>query len=406
MEHVYLREAVTLRPDRAAPQPAAGSEGTGAPPLRPEAERITPYQPGRSLEEVRRELGLSQVVKLASNENPLGPSPRALEVLARPGFLEGLHRYPDGSFRLLREALGRRHGVDPEQVVVGNGSDELLKLLGEAYLQPGDEVVMGSPSFSEYSYVARLLGAREVPVPVSGGQVRAEDVLAAVTPRTRLLFLATPNNPTGTALEPAELERLEERLPGGVVVALDEAYREYVRPERLFDSLGPVRRGRPWISLRTFSKIYGLAGLRVGYGLAAAPVAQAIMRVKEPFNVNQAAQAAALAALEDEEHVRRSRELVWNQRAWLVRELERRGLRCDPSDANFVLVRLGRADGPVAENLLHQGVIVRPGVPLGVPGAIRVTVGLPRENLLFLEALDRALAVEPVPAERSGGGTS
>lgn len=387
MEHVYLRDAVALRPDL-----VAETQGPTEPPLRPEVHRIKPYQPGRSLEEVRRELGLEQVVKLASNENPLGPSPRALEALSRPGFLEGLHRYPDASFRSLREALGRRYGLDPDQVVVGNGSDELLKLLGEAYLRPGDEVVMGAPSFSEYAYVARLLGAKEVAVPVRDGQVTAEDVLAAVTPRSRILFLTTPNNPTGTILAAEELHRLAEELPPWVVVAVDEAYREYVRPERLYDPLVPIRQGKPWITLRTFSKIYGLAGLRVGYGLAARPVAQAIMRVKEPFNVNQAAQVAALAALDDEEHVRRSRELVWGERARLVQAMEQRGLRCDPSEANFVLVRLGRPDGPVCDALLRQGVIVRPGTPLGVPGAIRVTVGLPRENDLFVETLDRALA--------------
>src|SRR5690554_2492539 len=398
MEHVYLRDAVALRPDL-----VAETQGPTEPPLRPEVHRIKPYQPGRSLEEVRRELGLEQVVKLASNENPLGPSPRALEALSRPGFLEGLHRYPDASFRALREALAQRHGLAPDQVVVGNGSDELLKLLGEAYLRPGDEVVLGSPSFSEYSYVARLMGAQEVLVPLEGGQVTAEAVLDAITPRTRLLFLCTPNNPTGTALDPEEFRQLVDEVPSHVVVALDEAYREYVRPERRIDSLLPIRQGKPWISLRTFSKIYGLAGLRVGYGLASAPVAAAIMRVKEPFNVNQAAQVAALAALEDEEHLRRSQELVWHERRRLEKALAARGLRCEPSEANFLLIWLGQPDGPVTEGLLHQGVIVRGGSQLGAPGAIRVTVGLPRENTLFLEALDRVLHREAVGARVSGG---
>lgn len=401
IQHVYLGEAVSLRPDRAG---ATSQASLATPRIRPEVERIKPYTPGRSLEEVRRELGLQHVVKLASNENPLGPSPKALAALGQPGFLEGLHRYPDASFRELREALARKYGLAPEQVVVGNGSDELLKLLGEAYLQPGDEVVMGSPSFSEYSYVARLLGAREVGVPLENGQVRAAAVLEAITPRTRLLFLTTPNNPTGTALDPVEFQQLVEHVPPHVVVAVDEAYREYVHPDRLIDSLAPIRQGKPWIALRTFSKIYGLAGLRVGYGLASPAVAGAVMRVKEPFNVSQAAQVAALAALDDEEHLRRSRELVWHERARLVRSLEARGLRCDPSEANFVLVRLGQPDGPVTQALLHQGVIVRGGTQLGVPGAIRVTIGLPRENTLFLEALDRTLADRrPVAARPSGG---
>ena len=400
IQHVYLGEAVSLRPDRAGVEPESTPAG---PQLRPEAERIRPYVPGRSLEEVRRELRLEHVVKLASNENPLGPSPKALEALSRPGFLENLHRYPDASFRALREALAQRHGLAPDQVVVGNGSDELLKLLGEAYLRPGDEVVLGSPSFSEYSYVARLMGAQEVLVPLEGGQVTAEAVLDAIPPRTRLLFLCTPNNPTGTALDPEEFRRLVDEVPSHVVVALDEAYREYVRPERRIDSLLPIRQGKPWISLRTFSKIYGLAGLRVGYGLASAPVAAAIMRVKEPFNVNQAAQVAALAALEDEEHLRRSQELVWHERRRLEKALAARGLRCEPSEANFLLIWLGQPDGPVTEGLLHQGVIVRGGSQLGAPGAIRVTVGLPRENTLFLEALDRVLHREAVGARVSGG---
>lgn len=400
IQHVYLGDAVSLRPDRAG---SSTRSTNGTPALRPEVERIEPYVPGRSLEEVRRELGLRHVVKLASNENPLGPSPKALAALSGPGFLETLNRYPDASCRALREALARRHGLVPEQVVVGNGSDELLKLLGEAYLRPGDEVVMGSPSFSEYSYVARLLGAREVRVPLQGGQVTAADVLKAVTPRTRLVFLTTPNNPTGTALDPGEFQELVDRMPPHVVVAVDEAYREYVHPDRLIDSLGPVRQGKPWISLRTFSKIYGLAGLRVGYGLASPEVAGAIMRVKEPFNVSQAAQVAALAALDDEEHLRRSRELVWHERARLTRALAERGLRCEPSDANFILVWLGQPDGPVTEGLLREGVIVRGGTQLGVPGAIRVTIGLPRENTLFLEALDRVLGRLPVTARPSGG---
>ncbi|MGQ9780146.1 MAG: histidinol-phosphate transaminase [Bacillota bacterium] len=376
---------------------------------RPNIFRIPPYVPGKPIEEVERELGLTGVVKLASNENPLGPSPKALAALKDE--LPKVSFYPDAGAVLLREALALRLGVTPEEIIVGNGSDEVIRLAAEALLGPGDEAVICAPTFGEYLYAVRLLGAEPVIVRHDRGQNLAA-MLAAVTPRTKIVFLCNPNNPTGTMVKKEEFEEFLAGLPPGVLIVYDAAYREYVDAPDYPEPLEYLRAGAPILALRTFSKIYGLAGLRVGYGIGPRGLISLLYRVKEPFNVNLLAQKAALAALNDEDHLRRSREMNAAGREQLYRGLAALGLRWLPSQANFVLVDLGREARPVYEGLLRQGVIVRPADVFGLPHCLRVTVGTPTQNERFLRALASVLGVsgregtEAIDREKKSGEVS
>ena len=346
---------------------------------------LKPYQPGKPIEEVERELGIAGAVKLASNENPLGPSLKAVE--AARGALAEVHRYPDGSAYYLRHALAERVGVAPDQVVVGNGSNDLLVLLAQALLTPDDEAVVGDPAFVVYRLAVQAVGARVVAVPLRDFTHDLPAMARAVTERTKLLFIANPNNPTGTMVGAGEFEALLGELPDHVVVAMDEAYVEYIEREDFPDCLAAVRAGRRVVVCRTFSKIYGLAGLRVGYAVAPEPLAAAINQVRPPFNVSRIAQAAALAALDDEAHVQASREANRAGLAQLTAGLEALGVGYVPSVANFLLVEVG--DGRAASDaLLHQGVIVRPMGGYGLEAYVRVSVGTAEENTRFLDAIE------------------
>ncbi len=355
-------------------------------------ESIKPYEPGKPIEEVERELGLADVVKLASNENPLGPSPAALEAVAKQ--LGQLHYYPDGNCYQLKMALAKKFGIDPDLVIIGNGTDELLTLLTLAYINPGDEAVMAQPTFSEYEFALRLMGGIPRPVSLAGDEFRYDlDALAAaVNERTRLLFICSPNNPTGTIVQRKPLERFLVSLPPGILVVLDHAYAEYVADPSHPDGLDCVKQGRPLLVLRTFSKIYGLAGLRIGYAIAPAAVIADLNRVREPFNVNAAAQAAAIAALEDSDHLTRSRTLAERGRNQLAAGFERMGLKAVPTEANFCFVDLKTDSKRIFEALLRRGVIVRSGDIFGYPTYIRVTCGTEEQNERFLEALEEVLA--------------
>ncbi|MBE3576652.1 MAG: histidinol-phosphate transaminase [Limnochordales bacterium] len=417
--HVYLGEAARLRPDWAGRQAEAepleaavssrsGERGNrcGRIVPRPNILQIAPYVPGKPIEEVKRELGLTDVIKLASNENPLGPSPRAQAAIrAAAGQV---HIYPDGNAFRLRHALaahlsaqvgddpagkGRSLIISAEQVMVGNGSDELIKMLAETFVHPGDRVVFPTPSFSEYEFACRVADGTPVAVPLKDFRVDVEAIAAAArVPRTPLVFIANPNNPTGTLISRPELEWLIDQLPPETILVLDEAYYEFVDDPAYTPGLLWVAEGRPVVVLRTFSKIYGLAGLRVGYGVAPAELVALVQRVREPFNVNSLAQEAALAALEDTDHVARSRQLVREGREELTRELTARGMRVIPSQANFLYFDLGCDGREVFRRLLQEGVIVRTGDIFGNPTFLRVTVGLPEQNRRFLAALDRVLA--------------
>jgi histidinol-phosphate aminotransferase len=350
---------------------------------------LIPYIPGKPIEEVERELGITGSVKLASNENPLGPSPRALEALGPA--LADLHRYPDGSgFRLTR-ALASHWDVPAECVVLGNGSNELLELVGRAFLLPGDEVVYARQAFVVYDMVAQVTGATKVAVPLADFAHDLDAMRAAITPRTKLVFLANPNNPTGAAVPPRALEAFLATVPEEVLVVLDEAYYEYVPEADRPDALQFVRQGRYLLLLRTFSKIYGLAGLRIGYGLGTAPLIALLNRVREPFNTNSLAQVAAEAALGDAEHVQRSAALNEAGRRLLTEACREMGLGVVPSVANFLLVDVGRPGPAVAQALLARGVIVRPMGGYGFGTHLRITVGTPAENERCLAALRAVL---------------
>lgn len=359
--------------------------------FQPQLASLPVYIPGRPIEETAREMGLdaSKIIKLASNENPFGPSPKALDAMLKAASQS--HLYPDGGANRLKAALAARLNLPANQILFGNGSNEILELVGHAFLGPGDDVLVTEHCFAVYPIVAALFGARLVVAPDVGFVPDTEAMLARITDRTRVIFLANPNNPTGALTPAAAVERLLAAAPPSALVVLDEAYVEFL--EHPMDLLPRLRSGgQPNLLLaRTFSKIYGLAGLRVGYGLASPEVVAAMERARQPFNLNSLAQAAALAALDDGEHVRRTAENNRRERARLEAALQTMGRRCASSHANFVLTHVG--DGArVFQELLRRGVIVRPMASYALPEWIRVSVGLPSENTRFLEALSEALA--------------
>jgi len=353
--------------------------------IHPDIESLVPYVPGKPIEELERELGIPRAIKLASNENPLGPSPKALAVL--DAAAKTLNRYPDGGGHRLRNALAARHKVTAEHIILGNGSDEILGLLARAFLAPGDEAVMADETFVIYKMEVTAAHGVPVMVPVKEFRHDTPAMAHAVTDKTRLVFLCNPNNPTGTMITAAELDRLITSLPKDLIVVCDEAYYEYVRSGEFPDSLGYVRRGRPVIVLRTFSKIYGLAGLRIGYGVTTPEIAGYLNRVRPPFNANSLGQAAALAALEDEEHVARSRALNQAEMETVRAGLVALGFQPAPSEANFLYFNCGQDGRALFDALLKRGVIIR-----HIHGSmVRVSIGLPDENRQFLDSLTAVL---------------
>ena len=356
--------------------------------IRPNVLGMTPYSPGKPIDEVKRELGLDRVIKLASNENPLGPSPKAVEAVREAAAR--MHVYPDGAAYALKSKLSDKFGVDATQVLVGNGSDELIHLLGLVLLEEGDEMMMGDPSFSRYDAAAHLAPARLVKVPLDGDYRHDLPAMArAVTAQTRLVWIANPNNPTGTVVRKAEFDRFLADVPDDVVVVLDEAYHEFAAGlDDLPNSLDYVRAGTPnVVGLRTFSKAYGLAGIRVGYGFAPPAVADAIERAREPFDVNSLAQVAAVAALDDDEHLRNTVETNRRGLDTLNAAFREVGARPLESFANFVYADLGRPARPVFDALLRRGVITRSGDVLGNPTCLRVSVGTDEEMAIFVDEL-------------------
>ncbi|MDY6823292.1 MAG: histidinol-phosphate transaminase [Thermodesulfobacteriota bacterium] len=349
---------------------------------------ITPYSPGKPIEELERELGIQGSIKLASNENPLGPSPLAVDAI-RQG-LDRLHRYPDGSGYYLVEKLADFLGVNRQQIVLGNGSDDIIGMLTKAMLYPGDEVVMTDPSFSMYEITTRVANAVPVTVPLDGLAIDLEAVLGAVTPKTRMVFLTNPNNPTGTIISWAAFEAFMAKLPAGVILVMDEAYIEFVREPDCLNGLEALADERV-VVLRTFSKAYGLAGLRVGYGVMSPELAALLNRIRQPFNVNSLAQAAAIAALDDTAFLARTLETVHGGLDFLCEALAERNIPCYPSQANFFLIDLQKAADPVFDALLKKGVIVRSMRSYGYPDYIRVTVGTHEENVRFLNVLAEVL---------------
>jgi histidinol-phosphate aminotransferase len=363
--------------------------------FKPAVRGIVPYEPGKPVEEVQRELGLQRVVKLASNEGPFGPLPEALDALAAAA--PELNRYPDGGGFRLRHALAERHGVRFEEVALGAGADGVVDCLAQVSLDPGDEIVCGWPSFPSYVIGARKLGADPKTTPLRDGRYDLDAILGAVTSRTKLVYVCHPNNPTGTMNTRAELDDYFDRVPDHVLTVLDQAYFEYVDQPDYADGIEEyLKRGRRVVVLRTFSKIFGLAGLRVGYGVAPAEVVTAIGKVRRAFDITAPAQVAALASLAApgaKAELERRRQLNAEGRPIVEEALREHGFDpVGPAVANFVFAEVGEDSRPLFEQLLQEGVIVRPTAGFGSPGGIRVTVGTPEENAFFRAALGRVLS--------------
>jgi histidinol-phosphate aminotransferase len=346
---------------------------------------LDPYKPGKPVEELERELGIEGAVKLASNESPIGPSPKA--VAALHAAVESINRYPDGACFSLRSALAERLAVREDQLVFGCGADELLELVAKTFLGVGDEVVFAWPSFAMYPIVAKGMGAVPVQVPLTEDLVHDLPAMRdAIGERTRVVIVCNPNNPTGTSVGAEAFDAFVASLPEDVVLVVDEAYVEYARRPDFPESLPWLARRPGTVVMRTFSKIYGLAGIRIGYGVADPELADYLQRARHPFNVNRLAEVAALAALDDDAHAERSRRINAEGIAYLSRELGALGIPVWPTDANFVLAEIGEG---MDERLLHEGVIVRPLSGFGMPKHVRISIGLPEENERLVKALRR-----------------
>jgi histidinol-phosphate aminotransferase len=359
-------------------------------PLNPALRDLPVYQPGRPIEEVARELGMdaTAVIKLASNENPLGPSPAAVAAMEKA--LQTLHLYPDGNAYYLKQTLARKLGVEPQHLIFGNGSNEIIEFVGHALMAPGTDVIVSQYCFAVYPIVARLFGANLISVPAVNYGHDLQAMLGAITPQTRVMFVANPNNPTGTLARREDIVTVLNELPQHVLLVMDEAYIEFL-PDAV-DLLPFVQRGiKPNLLLmRTFSKIYGLAGLRLGYGIGHPDLIAALEKVRQPFNINSLVQAGARAALDDHEHVIRTRANNLSGRHFLEQGLRQLGLTFVPSAANFILVKVGNG-GRIFEELQKQGVITRPMAGYQLPEFIRISVGTPQENERCLAALKKSL---------------
>lgn len=355
------------------------------PTLRRAITTMKAYVPGKPVEDVQRELGITDLVKLNQNENPLGPSPRAVE--AAVAAMSLAHTYPEGSSRAMRERLSRLWELPDDWFIVGNGSDEVFRLLAETYLEPGDPVVVPAPSFSGYTLVAELMGAPLVRVPLVNQTMDLPAMARAVVEsQAKLVFLCRPNNPTGAVFAAEAMPAFMEAVPQDVLVILDEAYREFDQTE--FDSRAMVQQYPNLIVTRTFSKIYGMAGFRLGYGVGRPEVFKPFYTVRDPFSVNNLAVAAGLAALDDQAHLEQTRTLTWSGKRYLYDVFERLSIPYIPTQANFILFDAGRPATEVFDAMLRQGVLLRPCGSFGLPTSLRVTVGKAEENQRFAEALE------------------
>jgi histidinol-phosphate aminotransferase len=347
---------------------------------------LTPYQPGKPIEELEREYGIHDSIKIASNENPLGPSPKA--VAAITAALPDLHRYPDGDAFYLKRRLAEKLGIDRSRLILGNGSNELIEMIVRTFLRVGESIVAGEHAFAIYHLCVQAAGGRTITVPHKEFKFDLEAMARAIAPDTRIVFLDNPNNPTGTMYTRSEWEAFLRAVPPSVVIVVDEAYFEFVDDPAYPNSLQDQNGDRFLITLRTFSKICGLAGVRVGYGISSPEVIDALNRIRQPFNVNSLAQVGALAALDDEKHIRRTQENNCQGMTYLRRELDRLRLEYAPSWANFLLVKVG-AD--TYQQLLPEGVIIRPMGGYGYPDYARVSIGTPIENQRFIAAMEKIL---------------
>jgi histidinol-phosphate aminotransferase len=350
---------------------------------------VAPYDAGKSLEALAEELGVDEIVRLSSNESPLGPSPLVVETLRREAAR--VHLYPDGGSSRLRAALGERLGIPADWLVAGNGADELLAIIARAAYDPGDEVVIPHPAFEPYGTEATLSGAVVVPSPLRGYETDLDDMRRRVTPRTKAVIVCTPHNPASTIVPRRQIDQFLDSLGSEPpLVILDEAYRDFCDDPDAVDGVDVVRRHPTVIALRTFSKIAGLAGLRIGYAIAQPACIERLNRVRAPFNVNRLGQVAAVTALEDVDHLQRTRAVVRAERPRLRAALAERGAPSPPSQANFLLVRVGDRAGAIRQALLEAGILVRDGAGVGFSGHLRIAIGTPQQNDRLLAGWDRA----------------
>jgi histidinol-phosphate aminotransferase len=355
---------------------------------KPNIVHLPVYQPGKPVEDVKRELGLSEVIKLASNENPYGASPKAQEAIARE--IANISIYPDGAAVELTAAIARHHGVQPEQIIFGAGSDEIIMMIARAFLTPGDETIMAESTFPQYKHNAQIENAVIIEVALKEGTHDLRAMLDKVTDKTKIIWVCNPNNPTGTIVTSDELEWFLAKVPSSVMVVLDEAYCEYLEDPSFPDGLKLVKKYPNVITLRTFSKIYGLASLRIGYGIGRPALIRSINQVREPFNTSRFAQAAALAALGDQAFIEQCRRANLEGLRTLRAAFERLGLKSFPAHGNFIMVDMRRPATEVFDALLRKGVIVRAG-HRGYPNHIRITVGNPEQNAKVIAALETVL---------------
>lgn len=351
----------------------------------PGVRRLRPYEPGKPIEELKREYGVKDIIKLASNENPLGPGVEVVEALKKEA--RNVARYPDGNGFALKAALAAKLSVESSQLTLGNGSNDILELVARAFVNPGDEVVFSQHAFAVYPIVTQAVGGSAVIVPAVNWGHDLEKMVQAITPKTRVIFIANPNNPTGTWLSGKVLNVFLESVPETIIVVVDEAYFEYVDDDTYPDSVAWLSRFSNMVVTRTFSKAYGLAGLRVGYGISSNAIADILNRVRQPFNVNSLALCAAETALADEQHLLNSIEINKKGMRQLTSAFDELGLEYIPSAGNFVSVDVGQPSTPAYEALLKTGIIVRPVANYEMPNHLRVTVGLPEENRRFIEAI-------------------
>lgn len=352
-------------------------------------ERLIPYVPGKPIEEVERELGIKNAVKLASNENPLGPSPKGIKMMKK--YIKQIHRYPEGGCFYLAEKLAKKLGVSPDNLLFGNGSNEVLEIIGRTFYEPGDEIVFSEYAFIVYKLVAQALGAIYHEVPSKNLGHDLETMLNYIHPKTKIVYLANPNNPTGTMFTKKEFTSFMDRVPETTLVVLDEAYSEYVDDKEYPDGLKYLKKYRNLIVVRTFSKIYGLAGLRIGYACGDKELISYMNRVREPFNVNTLAQFAALGAIDDEEHIHKTKEITKKGFEYLYSELDKIGMEYVKSYGNFILIKTPIKGNEFYNLLLKEGVIVRPVAGYGLPEYVRVTVGTELENKRFISSTKRVL---------------
>lgn len=343
------------------------------------------YIPGKPVEEVQEELGLEEIIKLASNETPLGPSPKAMMAVEKE--LKDINFYPEGPCTLLRREMSKRLDIAKDMITFSNGADNCILLATSAFIDEGDEVVMGDPSFFVYQTATKIMGGKPIYVKLKNHTHDLSAMMDHVGKKTKLIFVCNPNNPTGTIVRKDELDRFVSRLPDHTILVMDEAYFEFASDEDYPDGLTYIKKGNNVISLRTFSKIYGIAGLRIGYALASSEIISVLNRVREPFPVSRVAQAGALAALGDDDY--RGRVLKNNEegKTFLSEELQKMGLICTPSQTNFIFVDLRSDAENVFQALLKKGIIIRPGSLWNCPTCARITIGTPEQNKKFIEAL-------------------